>query len=104
MGSYLSSFIYTNYASVHNKKQGDSIRNSQVDTKEVPTSYLLRCSPIPMDAREVEWSDDGLESTPKRKFLQSSVSGSSETLGRQNKKRKFEGEAYMSPDASTYLK
>jgi len=104
MGQYLSSYIYTNHASVHNKKQRDSLRNSPVDTRQVPTSYLLRRSPTPMDAREMEWSDDGLEIPTKRKFLQSPISGSSETLGRQNKKRKLNGKENMSPNASTYLK
>ena len=96
-------------ASVHKQSEGNNIRNSELDTKEIPTSHTRGFTPIqgclstPMEPRELEWSDDGLEPpklNSKRKLLQSAVQGPSETLGRKNKKRKLKKQKNSSSNAN----
>ena len=96
-------------AQLYNESEGVCVRNSAVDTKEVPASFtkgftsLQGRSPTSMEPRELEWSDDGLGSPKrsyKRKLLQSPLQRFSEALGNKNKKRKRPREKNPINDAS----
>ena len=106
MWQYLMSFFKTKnkkHARLHLEIEGNSVRDSTVDTRQVLTKDVHGRSPTPMEPRELEWDLKPLE-RQSGELLQSPVQRPSEALGDKNKKRKRPRKKNIITDAPKNIK